>query len=734
MQAHGLIHDLPVAFCSSCSVRIVLQNTSQPVMASSSSSAGDRFKKLKSLNELRRRCPHMTASALAEVLADVAEHGVPDLHARGHIAESAANEIEQHNAYGPLISGVPAKLKDIDDSMEIIIANPLTLLQAVCGQGGSYHDLLKATAQRHNKLSAIIYFDEVVPGDPLGYANRRKVWVSYLSFKEFGPRILSNEAVWLPLIELRTSETSKLSAGISQVCKIIMHSLFLNPICDVLNLGVLLRGPGERFRFRICLAYILQDGAAHKYIFCTKGDNGCKMCLLCRNLVAMETEFVDEDTGDSICTASVTFEHECDLATDSEIRGTIERLKARHEDCTSRRITAGSFANWQKAIGLNFQPDGLLMDSELLDIVKPTEHYMHDWMHTLFVVGVFHTVTWLLLTAIKDSISQWSMVHLFQLLHDYVSMWVQPSDKGGNLKDNFTPKRLESNKRAKNFKCKASDGLGMYSIIGLWLMFFILPTGKCQAECQAFLCMCDMIDLLLACSQEGHGITPGKLSQSIHKFLKSCVDAGWKHRMHPKFHWLVHFPTHLRNHGFLVSCFVHERLHKLSKRYGTDIRNTRTYEVSLLKQVLCQVLADLREPGLFDTHVGLKTPKKATKKALEFLSSYLGLQLNEGDCKLSNAARVRSGSSSRKDIVLVSNPDHNFLECGEVWMHAEVKGNCISLVSMWSKLDHDKPKGLMTWQKADNPMFLPTHDILCAVVHRSLKDNAVSTILPVHLR
>jgi hypothetical protein len=513
-----------------------------------------------------------------------------------------------------------------------------------------------------------------------------------------------------------------------------MKSLFNNPNCETSLLGIQLKEPtGKRLRFRLCLAFLLQDGAAHKYVFCTKGDNGCKMCLLCRNSVAVDTDFVDED-GDTVVMASVTYEHECDFADDNDIRGTIDRLKAKRVDFENKKMKAGEFATWQKAIGLNWEPDGLLMDSEIADFLKPTKNYVHDWMHSIFVQGVFHTVMWLLLLAINAAFSSMSWYELFKQLHDYTSLWVQPCDKGGKLQDNFLPKRLESDKRAKTFKCKASDGLGLYSLIGLWLMCFILPTGQCQAECQAFLCMCDMIDLLIACSQEGHNITPLKLSESIHKFLESCVDAGWRNRMHPKFHWLVHFPTHLMNHGFLVSCFVHERLHKLSKRYGNDIKNTRTYEVSLLTQVLCQVLADLRVPGLFDVHVALKKPKKATKKALEFLSGHLGLQLTLENCMLSHSARVRSGSCSRKDVVLVSNPDHNFLECGEVWLHAEVMGTCISLVSLWSKLDHDKPKGLMSWQKHDNPVFLPTHEIMCAVVHRSLRNNVVTTLLPCHLR
>ncbi len=425
----------------------------------SGSSDSSRSKKLKTLNELRRKCPHVTASALSEILSEIAETGVPDLHGRAHIGEAADQEISQHNAYGPLLSSVPARAKGCDDDIEIVTVNPLTMLQAVFGQGGSYHELLTSTVMMFATLSAIVYFDEVVPGDPLGYANRRKIWVCYLAFKEFGARILSNESVWLPLLELRTSVTATLSGGISQVCKIILRSIFLNPACDAVNLGIQLKGPaGDQVRFCISLAYLLQDGAAHKYVFNTKGDTGCRMCIMCRNLVAVSTDVFD-DEGEMLCKPSLTYEHEMDMADDNDIAGTIARLKSKHDDHIAKKLNATQFSAWEKACGLNFEPDGLMWDPDLMmTVLRPTEHYVHDWMHTIFVTGVFHTVMWLMMVAIKGAFSQFSMTKLFDAWYAYVGFWTQPCDKSGEIQNNFTQQRLESMKRSKTFKCKASDG------------------------------------------------------------------------------------------------------------------------------------------------------------------------------------------------------------------------------------------------------------------------------------
>ena len=62
----------------------------------------------------------------------------------------------------------------------------------------------------------IYYADEVVLGNPLSNENRRKVWVVYFSFLEFGAIILPQERAWLTAFVQRSQELSNASAGISQ--------------------------------------------------------------------------------------------------------------------------------------------------------------------------------------------------------------------------------------------------------------------------------------------------------------------------------------------------------------------------------------------------------------------------------------------------------------------------------------------------------------------------------------
>jgi hypothetical protein len=698
----------------------------------SSSTDDPRAAKLRKLNGLRRHVPYMSASAMSSLMQEIHDHGLPELHNRAHLAEATDQELNSFNAYGQLLYTVPAVSKT-ELPTEIVLVNPLSLLYAAYEQGGSLTELIdKAMADHpstpHKPWRLLVYFDEVVPGNPIGYANKRKVWVCYVSFAEYGAVHLQNEASWLPVMEIRSNQVDMLAAGISQVCALILKAWFCNSECDVRNAGIVLKSPtGESHRIFVAMSMILQDGAAHKYVFHTKGDSGTKICMLCRNLFGVRTDIIDPETGQAILKASITYEHECDFATDDDIRNSMIRLV--HKKHT---LDAEQFKKWQQAVGFNFQPHGLLLDAALHADVQPASQYVHDWMHTMLVTGVFHTVMYLLICSLKAAKACGGNV--YGTLSQYVSLWVHPVGRTtGKLHECFSKAREDSNTRAHTFKCTASDGLSLFPIIAMFVTTAVLKNHVCVLACNAFLAMADLIDMFQATATKH--VSPKQLSQTVYTFLKSCVDAGWEMYMHPKFHWLVHFPAHLKHHGFLPSCWVHERKHKVSKRYANDIKNTSVYELSLLKQVLSHELALLKQPGLFKFDVCLIKPRKASAKAFEFLSSCFEVPLNADLCFTSSTVNLLpAGSCSKKDVVLLRSDDGAVLAAGEIWMHSSCNGRCMSLVSMWILVEYTEPTGFAKWQRQDNPKLISTSQILCATTYTVGRNDRVTTFIPLPFR
>ena len=84
------------------------------------------------------------------------------------------------------------------------------------------------------------------------------------------------------------------------------------------------------------------------------------------------------------------------------------------------------------------------------------------------------------------------------------------------------------------------------------------------------------------------------MQDDINGTLVLCEAADWRQIMHPKFHWLVHLPQYLQRWGVLLSCFVHERRHRILKRYADNTQNTRTYERTLLSEATSHHLASLK--------------------------------------------------------------------------------------------------------------------------------------------
>ena len=78
---------------------------------------------------------------------------------------------------------------------------------------------------------------------------------------------------------------------------------------DGLNMsttGVLLPGCNDlKFRLFAGCKFLLQDGAAHKSVWHSKGDAGSRYCILCTNLFTETCNLVEEDgTNQLVCRKS----------------------------------------------------------------------------------------------------------------------------------------------------------------------------------------------------------------------------------------------------------------------------------------------------------------------------------------------------------------------------------------------------------------------------------------------
>ena len=149
--------------------------------------------------------------------------------------------------------------------------------------------------------------------------------------------------------------------------------------------------------------------------------------------------------------------------------------------------------------------------------------------------------------------------------------------KQANLHDLVAEGRRETNTKGKQFKCLASQGLSLYAVMSVILHLFYMA---CPGEVSVYLALCDVIDCL-SCFARGK-ITPETIKRCVHTFLQLFCDVFGFEYMTPKFHWLLHFGDYAKRFGMLVACYVHERKHKMVKRYPNDLHllfDSPTYQI-----------------------------------------------------------------------------------------------------------------------------------------------------------
>ena len=135
-------------------------------------------------------------------------------------------------------------------------------------------------------------------------------------------------------------------------------------------------------------------------------------------------------------------------------------------------------------------------------------------------------------------------------------------------------------------QCPRGACLSLDAVVGVFMLIF---NDICPRQVAVYLCLCDLIDCFYNANRGT--VSPNELARRVHAFLQMFVDVYGVDYITPKFHWLLHFPASLKRFRTLISCFVHERKHKMVKRYANDMRNTRTnfdehsYEKSIMAEV-----------------------------------------------------------------------------------------------------------------------------------------------------
>ena len=168
---------------------------------------------------------------------------------------------------------------------------------------------------------------------------------------------------------------------------------------------------------------------------------------------------------------------ELDRATNADRRYTVRRLEAFRLTDTKKRVEMR-----ETSLGFTYEPYKMLSDSSLDNVLHLETQFLHEWMHMIFVTGVWNLVFNLVLEAIRPEIAG----NIYTLLYGYIAQWVWPKRVGGmKLHELFTDPKRTANAKVCHFKCSASEGLPVYAVCAHFLVTIVQRAGKCVVQIEA---------------------------------------------------------------------------------------------------------------------------------------------------------------------------------------------------------------------------------------------------------
>ena len=211
-------------------------------------------------------------------------------------------------------------------------------------------------------------------------------------------------------------------------------------------------------------------------------------------------------------------------------------------------------------------------------------------------------------------------------------------------------------------------------VIRKWFEDVITPTELCPAHVESVLRALDVLDLL---SQVHTGnVTPAMLADALAIHYAAHVEAYGYTLFVPKHHYMLHIPAQLAKFKTMVLCYVHERKHKIVKRFAVPLCPKKGANVSLLEECTVAHLHAIQEPLLKPC---LLEQVKANPDVVAALQQK-GFASAE-TAQTGRTARVNGRSIRKGDVALFSDGGDTFV--GEVYWFAKVGSEVVVGCSTW---------------------------------------------------
>jgi hypothetical protein len=535
-------------------------------MASSSSSSSDRANKLRRLSTCSALLQASTTkTAISQLLMTLQNRG----HLNSTFTCASESEIKHdlqkalllHSStitpYGPVVQ----KMHLCDDVPTWSYVHPCALMHHLSGICPSFGDLMSSLIEPEFKpLRVVLYMDEIVPGNPLRIDKARSIMCVYYSFVEFPQHVLQRGNGWFLFGILRSKLIELLPGGESQLFKMILRNMFATNNCLAVGVNIVARD--RLVTCRAIFGGLLADEVAHKDCFNIKGAAGTKPCISCKNVVNHNVMVGDSDYLVSLLNCDCS---RLDRHTNASIYEAVDLLRR-----SKATMSKTKFKDLETLVGINFCEHSVLFDDELRYMLKPVDHNIRDWMHTMLSSGVASIELSLVLQELKNNGIAMSSVT------KYSFAFTLPKSRGRVSPEWFSDKRIMTDHLKTT---SASENINIIRVLNAFLEDIVIPLDVARAHCKCFSMLAQIVDVMML-GPEGAADVHAQLQSLIVAHNKLFVELYADH-VKPKLHHMLHIPDNIAFLGKLLSCFVTERKHRIVKARANHTYRHMEHTVTL---------------------------------------------------------------------------------------------------------------------------------------------------------
>ncbi|CAK9060268.1 Uncharacterized protein SCF082_LOCUS31778 [Durusdinium trenchii] len=211
-------------------------------------------------------------------------------------------------------------------------------------------------------LQPLLYWDEVVSGNPLAPHSAKKVAVGYVTLSELQQR--QKEEVWFPLFIAQHTSLESVAGGFSKTMREVV--LLLQSFHMEHGIALELDGYHRWLRVNLMQGYFIADFDAIRATFAWRGSASIKACFACKNVCKKGSNLRDEEGY--ITEISETEWAKLDLWSDQEVFDLWD-LMARETGNMNKKQQE----RLEKISGYNFHAGAVLANPIAKQILKPTQ-------------------------------------------------------------------------------------------------------------------------------------------------------------------------------------------------------------------------------------------------------------------------------------------------------------------------------------------------------------------------